>query len=222
MNLKELLEFKRYISSQTIDLENDSNGLTLQDLFKKFSEYEIHSKKDYKFVVTRFKTTMSHLFKHINTSEEIEKETFVNKLNIFCRNIHNSLNPTQACLQKQEPFVSVIKSLIPENSAILDVGAGVIPHSSFMLAPGFSQVHTMDKFAICEKALEPFDVKAKDGYFDATTSVDNVDFIVGNRPCSAIKNIVQQAVQNNKGYVIKLCDCDLTNIATQTGLYKNC
>lgn len=222
MNLKEILEFKKYISSHSVSLVGTEDSLTFQDLFKKFSEYEIHTRRDYKHASKHFKLIMTNFYKHIGNSEEINEHEFQQKLNIFCRHIHNSLNPNPARIHKQEPYVGVIKSLIPCENRILDVGAGTIPHSSFMMAPLFKEVKTLDKFAVCEEALTPFDVKAKDGYFESNTNIDDVDFIVGNRPCSAIQKIVEQASARNKGYVIKLCDCDLSNIAYNSGLgYRN-
>jgi len=222
MNLKELFEFKNFISSNNISLSGAQNGLSIQDLFKKFSEYDIHSKKDYKSASKHFKSTMTHLYRHINSDEDFTKQEFLSKLNIFCNYIHNTLNPTFARIQKQSPYVEVVKTLIPPTDKVLDVGAGIIPHSSFMMAPSFKEVQTLDKFAISESSLSPFHVKAKDGYFDEATNVEDVDFIVGNRPCSAIKKIVEQASLHNKGYVLKLCDCDLGNIAYETGKgYRN-
>lgn len=100
----------------------------------------------------------------------------------------------------------------PENAHILDVGAGKIPYSSLAMATETKKVSSMDKdFIFAIESLKAMNVDAMDMYFDATTPVDDYDFVVGKCPCSAIPHIVAQCVKANKPYFMELCNCALPN-----------
>ena len=100
----------------------------------------------------------------------------------------------------------------PENAHILDVGSGKVPYSSLAMATEAKKVSSMDKdFLFAIESLKAMNVDALDMYFDATTPVDDYDFVVGKCPCSAIPHIVAQCVKANKPYFMELCNCALPN-----------
>ena len=96
----------------------------------------------------------------------------------------------------------------PQNSHILDVGPGFAPYSSLYLANKSKKVSAMDKdYLFSTQSLSSMNVDAQKRYFDGKTDVDNYDFVVGCRPCSAIPYIVSQCEKSNKPYFLLLCDC---------------
>ena len=100
----------------------------------------------------------------------------------------------------------------PERAHILDVGSGRVPYSSLAIATETKKVSSMDKeFIFAIESLKAMNVDALDMYFDATTPVDDYDFVVGKCPCSAIPHIVAQCVKANKPYFMELCNCALPN-----------
>lgn len=113
----------------------------------------------------------------------------------------------------QAGYVDRVNSIAGHNRdiKILDVGAGEVPYSSIMLAESFDKVSAMDKFILSDECIRRFGVESRDKLFDSATGLGNYDFIVGNKPCEAIPNIVKACAEQKKPYFMVLCACKSPN-----------
>ena len=194
----------------------------LEKFFIEFSKYYVKSPRDFLTISQDFYSAMQAMkgsFKHANALQQM---TFEKRILPFCLGRHRLLNPQEAYLNEQSPFVSIVTQLISSKNRVLDVGGGAVPYSSILLADYFKQVGAMDKFVVSEKALDTTGIESRDTFFDDVTPIENFDYVVGRGPCSAIRSIVKNCSENNRGYLIKLCNCDLGNIAKNEngGVYK--
>lgn len=112
---------------------------------------------------------------------------------------------------EQQCFVDIVDKIAPKRKAkILDVGPGVVAHSSILLGQDKYNVRAMDKyFWLSDKCLEKLNVDAVSKYLTKDIPVDDYDMVVGRLPCSAIDTIVYLCSKYNKPYFIKTCDCEI-------------
>lgn len=174
------------------------------DLYTMYSSYEIDS---YNHIVG----ATSEFFDFLINSEPYKNDSFVrDSINRAKRIVNRYINRFRF-LNEGSSFAQTALELSPSNpedSHFLDIGPGFTPYSSLYIANSAKKVSAMDKdFLFSTKSLSNMNVDAQKKYFDAQTSVDNYDFVVGCRPCSAIPYIVSQCKTANKPYFLKLCDC---------------
>jgi len=213
MNVVDYIKFEKKILNSNVDLD---------EFFNEFSKYYVKTPHDFLTVSTDFYFTMKTMQDSLKYTDENQKFVFERRLPRFCIGRHRMLNPEDYRLNDQAPYVSIVSNLISPRNNILDVGAGLIPYSSILMKDYFKKVGAMDQFFVSENALKVTGINAQNKYFDEKTSIDNYDYVVGRTPCSAIKSIVENCHNNNKGYLIKLCNCDLDAIALQNdGVYRH-
>ena len=125
----------------------------------------------------------------------------------------------------QVKYKDVIQRLIAKksDSSVLDVGAGKVPYSSFLLAKDGVDVTALDKFAMSDESIANLGVKPRDELFTPYTDISGYDLIAGKRPCGAIESIVENC--NSKGipYFVELCACEApgSKIATWYEVLKS-
>lgn len=120
-------------------------------------------------------------------------------------NVSNSKN----YVSEQGVFSGLVNRFVPKDKVVLDVGCGKIPLSSSLIAMGREKpVIAMDsRVDLPEQAMTKLNlVKAKQ-LFDESTVLDGVDVVVGDKPCTAIENIVKKSSKEGKFYLLRLCDC---------------
>lgn len=115
----------------------------------------------------------------------------------------------EAHRKDQEAFVDVVEKIIGNSKInLLEVGSGALPYSSILLAHDIGKMSSMDQFIISHESLESLDINPIDKYFDKDTEISAYDFIVGQKPCSAIGEIVRKCGKSKKPYFLQLCECD--------------
>lgn len=120
-------------------------------------------------------------------------------------NVENSTN----YVAEQEMFAGLVNRFVPSDKTVLDVGCGKIPLSSSLIASGRKKpVVAMDsRVNLPNEAMEKLNLIKVDTLFDMDTSLDGVDVVVGDKPCTAIESIVKKSTQEGKQYLLRLCDC---------------
>ena len=209
----EYIKFKKFVLNSKVDLGS---------FFIEFSRYYVKSLKDFYTITGDFYSIINGLKNSLPYENAQEKCAFEQRLVPFCNYRHRLLNPKDRILNEQVSYVDIVSRVISSKNRVLDVGGGAVPHSSILMKDYFSKVGAMDKFAVSKQALNITGIEAQHKYFDKSTSLDGYDYVVGNTPCSAIKSIVETCYKTNRGYLVKLCDCDLKNIAVNenNGVYK--
>ncbi len=111
--------------------------------------------------------------------------------------------------QEQNPYLSVVEHITSKRDRLLDVGPGRVPVSSILLQEGREpyKVSAMDWIVLPKVVMDRFSVERKFEYFNSATSIDRFDYVVANKACTAIPDIVSSCYKSNKGYFMKLCDC---------------
>ena len=216
MNIKDTMALRKYIQSHKFS----SEGFNFYDVFKEFSTYTIHSVEDMLTAPEAFENFLNVNYDCFNFENNEEAQKFETETPLFLRRLHPL---TRAKIHyKHKPYSKACVEIAPfkEQTKILEVGSGFIPYSSMVMAKEFDNLTSMDKFMFSPESLKHFNINAVEGYFNKDTSVEDYDFIVGRRPCSAIESIVQNASKANKPYFLQLCCCDLENIAKREGIYR--
>lgn len=118
-------------------------------------------------------------------------------------------NNSKVYLDEQMKFANIVNSFVDPSAKILDVGCGKIPMSSLILAESRGgNVVAMDKSIIMPNDLmQSLGVSIRKEMLTSDTPLDDIDIVVGNKPCSAIEPIVK----SGRDYLIKLCDCYAPN-----------
>lgn len=205
------------------ELEENEYGIfcknTIEKLFNLYTKYEITSfrdffAKDHKDFY-RFVKDNIPLFKNIDKDEqgkitEEDKKFLLTSAHSCVMNFNVITSKYFDSYRKeQENFVSLVEKLACNNNTnILEVGSGKIPYSSMLIAQDLGHVNSMDKFAISNESLKSMDINPLKEYFNENTQIDNYDFVVGNKPCTAIQHIVKLCTKAKKPYFIGLCDCE--------------
>lgn len=214
--MKEIFQFRNFLRNNPYDKEH----FNLREMFKIYSSYGISSMKDFSGATNDFLDTLLRCTDCIQFNSAEDFANFNFDLSEFAYSLHKQLdNFTEL---NHDHFTKVVSKLAPSknNTRLLDVGSGEIPVSSMVFAKDFNDVTTMDRLLLSNPCLRNFNVRGKDEYFKDDTNIQNYDFIVGQRPCSAIESIVKNASKNNTPYFIELCYCDLGKIAAREGKYK--
>lgn len=193
-------------------------------LFKVFSEYEITKFEDI-FKESLAKDFREFVLSHINLLRGLERDEngkiTNDELVMLKATIHkkvatfglytSDLFKDYRC--EQEEFVKIVEHIIGKcRPNVLEIGSGQVPYTSILLAhDNIADINSMDKFLLSDKALKNLQVNPIDKYFKEDTNVEDYDFVIGNRPCSAIAHIVSSCKKYKKPYFIKLCGCEAPN-----------
>lgn len=215
--MKEVFEFRQFLKNNVYDKDH----FNLREMFKIYSSLSIFSIKDLKGSPYNFLDTLLSSFDCIKFKSAEDLACFNFDLDDFVYSLQTQLEDSDNF--NPNYFTKIVTELAPskDSTRLLEVGAGEIPFSSIVLARDFQDVTTMDKLLLSSKCLKNFNLKGKDKFFDDNTSVEEYDFVVGQRPCSAIESIVKNASASNKPYFLELCGCELEKIAQRTGEYKD-
>ena len=112
----------------------------------------------------------------------------------------------------QEIFAKTSAKIIGKSKAkVLEVGSGEIPYSSILLAHEVGHIDSMDKFILPDRSLESLDITPHNRYFDKDFDISQFDIVIGQRPCSAIKDIAMSCADLGKSYFLELCECNSPN-----------
>lgn len=208
--LKRELESGKYLLYQS----NNS----LRKLFDIYCDCEIHSLDDIQnkdhMDFHKFIRENCNLFPDLDRDED-EQPTDETKICLFNRarnyvSQFSILNNKyfQIQLDTEKKWVETIKKIVGNsNLRLLEVGSGAFPCSSILLAQDLDHISSMDKFSIDTEILRRLNIDPHNELFNSTTQVKDYDLIVGKKPCSAIKHIVN----SKKPYLLELCNCDAPN-----------
>lgn len=111
--------------------------------------------------------------------------------------------------REQEQFVEKVEKIVgygPSN--ILEVGSGSIPYSSILLAHDLGKISSMDEFVVSDESLQSFNITPHNHYFTEKDTISEYDIVIGQKPCSAIAEIVRKCEKENKPYFLQLCQCN--------------
>jgi len=111
----------------------------------------------------------------------------------------------------QENFAKEVELLVGGDVSknIMEVGGGAIPYSSLIMARDGYKVTTIDKkFDLPKVCMSRMNVKSFRSEFNNKTKIQGYDVVVGRRPCSAIRSIVNNCSENKVPYFIRLCVCE--------------
>ncbi len=204
--LYELEGLREYINTHYYG-EGSSADYDFDKLFNMFSAITIFSIEDIFVSAQNFKQFILDNIDLIHSNNNLTKERILSLLTHKCEKLKKKI--LTYCGLTQQQFAEVITKLTGKNSKILDVGAGEIPYSSILLAEN-SPVATMDKnFQLSNKTIKNLNVTPVEEYFTTGTKISDYDIVVGQRPCSAIANMVSECVKQNKPYFIELCNCHI-------------
>ena len=217
MEVKDIMLLRQFVKSKPYSYTN----FNLDHVFKEYSSMAISSLQDFSKVSEEFSSVLKCLedcFVFNSEEDKLDLKMEIGRYPLFLK---NSFQPKYALTD--DKYTLTIKELAPskDQTKILEVGSGQVPHSSIVLAKDCKQVSSLDKFLLSESCLKKLGINAIDGTFDKNTQVEDYDFVVGQRPCSAIENMVINASQQNMPYFIELCNCALTDIAKREGKYRN-
>ena len=207
------------LKSELMQHDYGINGeYDIDRLFKLYTSLEIRSLDDltrnhgvfYDFVVRNLDN-----FRGANYNPETKEVSRADKvaLTALARHIHIELTALSSKYfdehrKRQENFVNIIEHIVGNTpTKILDIGSGKIPYSSILLAQDINGISSMDKFIISDKSLQSLNVEPYNQYFTSDTNIDNHEFIIGKKPCTAIVDIVKKSTIARKPYFMELCSC---------------
>lgn len=217
MEVKDIMLLRQFVKSKPYNFTT----FNLDHVFKEYSSMAISSMQDFSKVSQEFSTILKCLedcFVFNSEADKLDLEMEAAKYPLYLKNM---FEPKFAL--KDDKYTFTIKELAPskEQTRVLEVGSGQVPHSSLVLAQDIKHVSSLDKFLLSESCLKKLGVHAIEGTFDKDTEVQDYDFVIGQRPCSAIESMVINASKENKPYFIELCNCSLNEIAKRDGVYRN-
>ena len=184
---------------------------TVDDLFEVYVNSEICSlkdlKKDHHGFVDFVKAHVGY-FKCANDREKrvVSGLAYMNASHLML--FSNKFFKTN--LEEQEVFVKAVEEVVDHDKKckILEVGSGYIPYSSILLGDDGMDITSVDQFKISEQNLSLLNVKSYKQFFDKTIDVAKYDIVVGRKPCTAIKAIVENCKKRGVSYFLNLCTCD--------------
>lgn len=217
MNLKEIMLIRQFAKSQPYNREQ----FNINNIFKFYSSFAIKSLEDFSKISKEFGQVLDSLQDCMVFENKYDKEDFERDARRFPFLLKKEFEPTSALIDDE--YTLAVKELAPckEQTKLLEVGSGQVPHSSIIFSKSMDNVSSLDNFLLSQTALSNIGITGIDGRFDSKTQVSQYDFVVGQRPCSAIENMVINASRENKPYFIELCSCNLDSIARRDGIYRN-
>ena len=216
------MDLKTYILLKN-ELMNHAYGINgeydIDKLFKIYSTNEIKEFKDlskdhklfYDFVVKNI-DFFSNTTPDIITGKPCDQDKVT--LRALARHLCSEITTLKSKYfseyrHSQESFVKTIEQIVGNTpTKILEVGSGRIPYSSILLAQDIDGVASMDKFSLSNESLKALNVNPYDEYFTDASDISNHEFIIGKKPCSAIKEIVKKCTIARKPYFLELCSCE--------------
>lgn len=212
MDLKTTIMLRKIFQSN----EYNEESFNLCHMFKAFSTFAISSFADISNAPLNFIMFLEENRDCINFKSQEDSTKFYAEYPKFIKNIDSHFN--SPAKPSKDTFMKACLTLAPskDQTKMLDVGSGIVPYSSMIMAQEVKHVSSMDKFILSEECLSKFNVNAIDSYFDDSTNISDYDFIVGKKACSAIEPIVKSASIANKPYFLQLCTCELTKRAWET------
>lgn len=190
---------------------------TVSRLFKIYTTYEFNKMSD---IHKDHKSFMYFVYNNIdcfdltrdkdgNISPEEKKSvtSMARYLSLHLESLYNKHYHDQR--REQEKFVEMVEKIVGNNKInILEVGSGSVPYSSILLANDLDGISSMDEFLVSDESLKSFNINPLNRYFTEKDSVSDYDLIIGQKPCSAIAEIVKKCGKENKPYFLQLCQCN--------------
>lgn len=196
----------------------NSGEYDIQKLFKLYTTCEITAfediRKEHKaflhFVyenIDKFKGLTREADGSISKEEEKSLVSMARYLTIRLEALHSKFYINQR--YDQENFAETVAKIIGNNKVnLLEVGSGEVPYSSILLAHDLGKITSMDHFLLSDESLKSLNVNPINDYFNKDTDISDFGFIVGQRPCSVIAEIVKQCTKDKKPYFLQLCECN--------------
>ena len=215
MDTKTFLILKQELKDHLYGIDSEYN---VERLFRIYSELNISSFNDlyrdhkdfYNFIISNIDN-----FRGITRTDDGKLPNEVYRtVKASARHLYNILDSIRSkhysdYHKDQEKFVKLIEDTINSSRPkILEVGSGSIPYSSILLAHDIGRISSMDHFALSTKSLEKLDITAYNRFFTNNEDISNYDLIIGQRPCSAISDIVTTCTNAKKSYLLQLCGCN--------------
>ena len=194
-----------------------SGDYDVMQLFKIYTTCELTSFTD---IYKDHKKFLHFVHDHINLFSEVtrnEKNEIIKEdvesiirmaryLSLKLNSLHSKY--FESYRREQEDFVNTVEKMIGNSKInLLEVGSGSIPYSSILLAKDMGQISSMDQFLMSKASLKQLNINAIEKHFDNDTDISTYDFIVGQKPCSAIGEIVRKCGKTKTPYYLQLCTC---------------
>lgn len=197
---------KEFIATHNI---NSYDGFYIKDLFKLFMDLNVTDIQSFLSSPDDFCTFCINnisLFK--NETKQFSQEKIQRLITSYTKDIKTYISKVR--LNKHLSFVNIAKDLSPFKfkTKILDVGPGRIPYSSMLLAKEYDNIKSCDiVYYPSIKTLKNLGIDAMLGYFSKDISLNNIDMVIGQAPCSAFEAIAENCARNNVPYILEACGC---------------
>ncbi len=219
MNQESEIFLKNFIKTHNI---NSCNGFYIKDLYRLFMDhyvFNIDSFLDSPDKFLEFCKQNIALFR--NTENHLPQERIEKLISSYINDIHQYICNEK--LNKHISYVNIVKEISPFGSKtkLLDVGPGRIPYSSMLLAKDFEKIKSMDSvYYPSITTLNKLGIDATLGYFSKDTDLENIDLVVGQAPCTAIKAIAESCSRTKTPYFIETCGCCVPKIKNPRADYE--
>lgn len=210
MNTSTYMILKKELESFSKD---DESALILK-LFKIYTSLEFTKftdlTKNHKSFYDFCNYNINQILEHVSSENDNSKKRIIAE----ARHLYHRLESLSSKFyeqyyKEQELFVKKVEDIVGSTPcSILEVGSGDIPYSSILLGRSLHKIASMDKFIISDDSLLSLNITPFDKYFDSETRVEGYDIVVGQKPCSAIKPIVQNCASSKTPYFLELCECN--------------
>lgn len=206
-NIKSENDLKQFIATHDF---NSKHGYYIKDIFQMFMDVKVNNLQSFLSAPDDFCDFCSRNIKLFNNKEtNILAEKIVHLIYSYAEELKRFISTD--VMENNRSYVNIVKSIVPFRSAkVLDVGAGRVPFSTIMLAEFFDKVKSLDvMYYPSVSTLQKLGVEALVGKFTFNSRVEDVDFVVGKTPCSAIAPIAKVCGEQGVPYLIETCECDV-------------
>ncbi len=188
----------------------------IHELYQILYDREIFSREDFDKDFGWFKDLILAHTGDFAAQGAMTKNIFVKKMWID-KYIHMSpalnwiFSSPKVAFQNQIFFADTIENMIGDAKVnILEIGCGAIPYVSMTLAERYGYVSAMDEAlrrGVQHEVLNRLCVDSSEINFNNETPLENVDVVIGQKPCPNIEMIVDRCVSEGKPYILEVCHC---------------
>lgn len=155
-----------------------------------------------------------YLTKHIEnyTDREIEYiiHNYINESDNKCptdilRQIYNEVGVVKDKYNIYLAFIDILEKHFNIDSNILEVGGGVIPSLSKLISLR-QEAGTICVYDPRLTRINNSNLVLKKEKFSKNTDVSDYELLIGFMPCEATEVMIDSAIDNNKDFLIALCD----------------
>lgn len=206
MNIESEKSLKEFISTHNF---NSYDGFYIKDLYKLFMDQNVTNIESFLSSPDDFCAfCLKNIDLFTNSSRQISKERIIYLISYYSKEIKNYISESK--LNNHISYVNIVKDIAPFKfkTKLLDVGPGRIPYSSMLLAKDFENIKSLDSvYYPSVKTLKNLGIEAMLGFFTNNSSLENIDMVVGQAPCSAFEAIAEKCAETNTPYFLEGCGC---------------